>query len=83
MRDSTRATSEGSDSARYEFGCFFSLSFWKVPGLDEVRGEPLVLLFGAVGERHPVGLCQLGDLADPGKKALVLGRCLIQARNGR
>ena len=31
VRDSTRATSDGSDSARYEFGCFSGLSFWKVP----------------------------------------------------
>src|SRR5581483_6115118 len=31
VRDSTRATSDGSDNARYEFGCFFSFSFLKVP----------------------------------------------------
>jgi hypothetical protein len=31
VRDSTRATSEGSDSARYEFGFFFSSSFLNVP----------------------------------------------------
>src|ERR1700682_6802718 len=31
VRDSTRATSDGSDSARYEFGCFSSLSRLKVP----------------------------------------------------
>ena len=31
VRDSTRATSEGSDSARYEFGFFFSSSLRKVP----------------------------------------------------
>ncbi len=31
VRDSTRATSDGSDSARYEFGFFSSSSFLKVP----------------------------------------------------
>src|SRR6202012_1827017 len=31
VRDSTRATSEGSDNARYELGCFSSFSFLKVP----------------------------------------------------
>src|SRR5579875_1469202 len=31
VRSSTRATSPGSDSARYEFGRLASASFWKVP----------------------------------------------------
>src|SRR5215813_10767004 len=31
VRSSTRATSEGSDHARYEFGRSFSLSFFIVP----------------------------------------------------
>ena len=31
VRSSTRATSDGSDQARYEFGRLASESFWKVP----------------------------------------------------
>ena len=83
VRDSTRATSDGSDSARYEFGCFSSLSFWKVPASTRCAAEPLELLVGAVGKHHPVWLSQLGDLLNPGQQPLVLGRCVVQTRNGR
>ncbi len=57
VRDSTRATSDGSDSARYEFGCFSSFSLLEGSGLDEVCRQPFVFFVGAVREHHSVGLC--------------------------
>ena len=83
VRDSTRATSEGSDSARYEFGCFLSLRRLNVPAASSCCAQPLVLLVGAVGEHHPVGLRELRDLLDPGKQPFVLSRCGVQTGNGR
>ncbi len=43
----------------------------------------VVLLFGAVGEHHAIGLCELGDLPDPSQKARMVGRSGVQTRNGR
>ena len=50
-------------------------------GFDQLVGEPLALLVGAVSEDHPVRLGQLGNLLDPGQQALVLRRGGIQTGN--
>ena len=44
VRSSTRATSLGSESARYEFGRFELDSFWAVTGVDQCLREAVVLL---------------------------------------
>ena len=46
----------------------------------ELLAQPGVLLVGAVGEHHPIGLRELCDLLDPGQQPLVLSRCGVQTR---
>jgi protein involved in polysaccharide export with SLBB domain len=45
-------------------------------GLDQLLGEPVPLLVGAISKNHPVGLGELGDLLDPGQQTLVTSRSI-------
>ena len=71
VRSSTRATSPGSDSARYEFGRLASDSRSKVPSIDERLRKTVVLLRRPVAPVDLVGLGQRGDLLDPRQQASV------------
>ena len=63
VRSSTRATSEGSDSARKLFGRFAGFSRFSVPVVDHLVAEPVVLFRAAVAPDDPIGLRQRGDFA--------------------
>ena len=65
MRSSTRATSEGSDHARYELGRSFSFSLRNVPAATSSRAQAVVLGVGAVAPVDAVGLGEGRDFFDP------------------
>ena len=87
VRDSTRATSDGSELPRNEFGFFSSLRRVKVPASTSCVGQALPFLVGAVCEDDPIGLGQLGNLLHPGEQFPVLsGRRAVgsvETGNGR
>ena len=86
VRDSTRATSDGSDSARKEFGFFFSSRRWKVPASTSCSdsraassSEPSAhttrsgCVSSATSWTHASSpLCSVGAVSRPGMVAAVI-----------
>ena len=74
VRSSTRATSEGSDQARYEFGRLASESFWKVPASTsswQSRSYSSAEPSHHVTDSAPVSVA---ISLDPALEGLVIGR---------
>jgi hypothetical protein len=65
VRDSTRATSDGSE--RQVGAGLLGVAQREGARGDQLLAEALVLLLGPVGEDHAVRLGQRGDLLDPGQ----------------
>ena len=65
VRSSTRATSEGAERARNEFGRFSGLSRDECPALDQQLAQPLVLGLRAVAPMHVVRFEKRLEFEDP------------------
>jgi hypothetical protein len=72
VRSSTRATSLGWERARKLLGRFSGFSRTKVPALDHLGAESVVLLLRTVAPVDTIGLAELGQLRHPVQEMTVL-----------